>query len=131
MHEAEEPDAVCVVTPDHVHREHSELCLKSACHVLMKKPHATSLKHGRVIVGASERAGMKLMRAHERRFRTRIGAIGSLLQGDKPRDIILLQMNQISDKRGRFSRAPWYASEEVGRSADIVKRKENGSSLFS
>ena len=119
MLEVEKPDAVCVVTPDHMHREHAELCLKAGCHVLMTKPLATNLEDGRAIVRASEKAGLRLMIAHERRFRTRFKAIRSLLNEDKLGDIILLQMNQISDKRDQFSRSQWYASAEAGRSAIV------------
>ncbi len=119
MLDVEKPDAVCVVTPDHMHREHAELCLKAGCHVLMTKPLATNLEDGRAIVRASEKAGVKFMIAHERRFRTRFRTIRSLLEEDKLGDIILLQMNQISDKRGQFERSPWYASAEAGRSSIV------------
>jgi predicted dehydrogenase len=119
MLKAERLDAVCIVTPDHMHRPHAELFLESGCHVLMTKPIATNLEDGRAIVRASEKSGKILMVAHERRFRTRIRKIKSLLEEGQLGQIILLQLNQISDKRAQFHRSPWYASAEAGRSAIV------------
>ena len=50
MLSTENLDAVCVVTPDHLHRPHVETCLAAGCHVLMTKPLATNLEDGRAIV---------------------------------------------------------------------------------
>ena len=41
MLEKERPDAVCVVTPDHLHRPHSTACFEAGAHVLQTKPLAT------------------------------------------------------------------------------------------
>ena len=35
MLEAESPDVVCIVTPDHLHRPQAEACLKAGAHVLV------------------------------------------------------------------------------------------------
>ena len=112
-------DAVCIVTPDHLHRPHATLCLEAGCHVLMTKPLATNLEDGRAIVGAAERTGKALMVAHERRFRARFRKLKSLLDQGALGEVILLQINQVANKRGQFERSPWYASAEAGRSAIV------------
>lgn len=113
------PDAVCVVTPDNLHRPHVEVCLAAGCHVLMTKPLATNLDDARAIVRASENSRKTLMVAHERRFRSRNRAIKNLLDEGHLGEIILVQANQVGDRRGQFARAPWYASAEAGRSAIV------------
>ncbi len=117
MLEREAPDAVVVVTPDHLHRSHSVQCLQAGCHVLQTKPLATNLDDARGIVDAGDKAGRILMVAHERRFRTRIMAIRDLLRSGALGEVVTLRIDAIQDKRGQFERAPWYASAEAGRSA--------------
>ncbi len=112
-------DAVCVVTPDSMHRPHSERCFEAGCHVLQTKPLACTLPDADAIVRAAERAGRTLMVAHERRFRARTRAIRAILDAGGIGEIIHLRIDAFSDKREQFRRAPWYASEEAGRSAIV------------
>ena len=117
MLEAEQLDAVNIVTPDHLHRPHSTACFEAGCHVLQTKPLATNLDDGRAIVKASEDAGRILMVAHERRFRTQVLAMKAILDAGEVGDIIHLRIDAIQDKRGQFRKSPWYASAEAGRTA--------------
>jgi UDP-N-acetylglucosamine 3-dehydrogenase len=117
MLEAERLDAVSIVTPDHLHRAHAERCLERGCHVLLTKPLATNLEDGRAIVRAAEAASRVLMVAHERRFRTHIRAIREMLEAGELGEIIHLRIDAIQDRRAQFSRSPWYASAEAGRTA--------------
>ena len=117
MLEKEQPDAVCVVTPDHMHRPHSTLCFDAGSHVLQTKPLATNLDDARAIVAAAEATGKKLMVAHERRFRPLVIRIKEIIDHGEIGDLIHLRVDAISDKRSQFARAPWYASTESGRSA--------------
>jgi predicted dehydrogenase len=110
-------DAVAVVTPDHLHRPHAELCLRAGCHVLLTKPLATNLEDGRAIVRDAEAAGRKLMVAHERRYRTHIRRIKAMLEAGDLGETIHLRIDAIQDKRGQFRASPWYASAEAGRTA--------------
>ncbi len=59
------------------------------------------------------------MVAHERRFRARVKALKALLASGEIGDLIMVQANQISDKRAQFAKSPWYASAEAGRSAVV------------
>ncbi|MCZ6632768.1 MAG: Gfo/Idh/MocA family oxidoreductase [bacterium] len=114
---AEGLDAVSVVTPDHLHRPHTEQCFRAGCHVLQTKPLATNLEDARAIVSASEAANRILMVAHERRFRSRYRAIKEILEMGDLGEIVHLRVDAIQDKRGQFARSPWYASAEAGRTA--------------
>ncbi len=117
MLEAEQLDAVSIVTPDHLHRPHSTACFEAGCHVLQTKPLATNLEDGRAIVKAAEGADRILMVAHERRFRTRVLAMKAILDAGEVGEIIHLRIDAIQDKRGQFRKSPWYASAEAGRTA--------------
>jgi predicted dehydrogenase len=117
MLEAEHPDAVSIVTPDHLHRAHAEACLEAGCHVLLTKPLATNLEDGRAILRAAEAASRKLMVAHERRYRRHIRALKKMLDAGDLGEVIHLRIDAIQDKREQFLRAPWYASAEAGRTA--------------
>ena len=110
-------DAVAVVTADHLHRPHSEACLRAGCHVLQTKPLGTNLDDGRAIVRTAEATRRVLMVAHERRFRTRVKAIKALLDSAELGQVIHLRIDAIQDKRGQFTKSPWYASAEAGRTA--------------
>lgn len=110
-------DAVAVVSPDQLHRPHSEACLRAGYHVLQTKPLATDLDDARAIVRAAEGSGRVLMVAHERRFRTRVRAIKSMLERDELGQIIHVRIDAIQDKRAQFRHSPWYASTEAGRTA--------------
>jgi predicted dehydrogenase len=117
MLEAEQLDAVSIVTPDHLHRPHSVACLEAGCHVLQTKPLATNLEDGRAIVHAAEASGKVFMVAHERRFRAIVRAMREMLDAGEMGDIIHLRIDAIQDKRGQFRQSPWYASAEAGRTA--------------
>jgi predicted dehydrogenase len=117
MLNAERPDAVSIVTPDHLHRPHAERCLEAGCHVLLTKPIATNLEDARAMISAADGSKRVLMVAHERRFRTHIRALRAMLDAGELGDIIHLRIDAIQDKRGQFLRSPWYASAEAGRTA--------------
>lgn len=117
MLSAEGLDAVSVVTPDHLHRPHSELCFEAGCHVLQTKPLATNLADARAIVKAADGADKILMVAHERRFRSRVRALKEILEMGDLGEIVHLRIDAVQDKRGQFARSPWYASAEAGRTA--------------
>ena len=118
MLEKERPDAVCVVTPDHLHRPHSTACFEAGAHVLQTKPLATNLEDARCNFGCGEgdgeesdgrrtSAGSGHASSESKRF-SMLAEVG---------DLIHLRIDAIQDKRGQFARSPWYASVEAGRSA--------------
>jgi predicted dehydrogenase len=64
----ERPDAVCVLTPNHLHCEFTIKALDSGAHVLVEKPMAPTAAAARKMVDAAARAGRVLMVAMQRRF---------------------------------------------------------------
>ena len=119
MLQAESPDAVSVITPDHLHREHAEACLAAGAHVLVTKPLATTLDDGRAMVLAAEAAGRKLHVAHERRFHCRYLRMKEIIDSGELGEIIHASIETIHDKRRQFTERPWYASAEAGRTAIV------------
>lgn len=111
------PDAVCVVTPDHLHRPHTTACLEAGCHVLQTKPLATNLEDARAIVRAADASDRVVMVAHERRFRPNYRLLRDRIASGVLGEVVTLRVDAIQDKRGQFANSPWYASAEAGRTA--------------
>lgn len=61
-------DAVSVCTPNYLHAPVSIAALNAGKHVLCEKPMAISTEEGEAMIEAAERAGKKLMIAHNQRF---------------------------------------------------------------
>ncbi len=119
MLEAEELDAVSVVTPDRLHRPHAIACLEAGCHVLLTKPLATTLSDGKAIVDAAEGSDRLLMVAHERRFRRFTNGLKDLLDRGVLGDVIEISIDQVQDKRSFIAGRPWLFSGKDSRTALI------------
>jgi predicted dehydrogenase len=112
----EPPDVVSIVTPDHMHRAHAEQVLAAGSHVLLTKPIANTRADAQAILAAAKASGRQLMVAHEARYRARFMELRRLVADGLLGDIISIRLDSIWDKRDHFSRSPWYASQEAGRS---------------
>ncbi len=87
---AEEPDAVFVCTPNHLHRPMAVAALEAGCHVMCEKPIADTLENAEAIAEAAAHADTMLqvgysMRSHSgiRRLRELVeeGACGNIIGG--------------------------------------------------
>lgn len=116
---AESLDAVCIVTPDHLHRPQAEAAFEAGCHVLLTKPIATNLKDAKAIVRKAESTERKLMIAQERRFRSRWRRVKEIVEAGELGDVIQIRVDTYQNKTAQFKRAPWYASTEAGRTAIV------------
>jgi len=119
MLEKEKLDAVCVVTPDHFHRIHAEICLNAGCHVLLTKPVATNLEDAKSIILTADKRQRKLMVAQERRMNSNFLKIKQYIDEGVLGGIIQIRYDCIQDKRQQIAESPWFASPEAGRSALI------------
>ena len=63
-----ELDAVCVALPTALHRAATVAAAKAGLHVMCEKPMAMSVRDCDVMINACEKAGVKLMIAHCRRY---------------------------------------------------------------
>jgi UDP-N-acetyl-2-amino-2-deoxyglucuronate dehydrogenase len=64
----EHPDAVCVLTPNHLHAAHARQALAAGAHVLCEKPMAPRVGDARAMVDEAARARRVLMVAMQRRY---------------------------------------------------------------
>lgn len=115
MLDKEKLDAVIVVTPDHLHRPHAEICFEAGVHLLLTKPMACTLADGRAILKAAEKTDRIFMVAQERRFRKSNIALKKMLVADDFGQVIHVRSDIIMDKQPYFRQKPWYASKEAGR----------------
>lgn len=111
----ERPNAVVLVTPDHLHRPQLEAAVEAGCHVMVTKPLAPNLADARAMVQAAERSGKTVTVAHEARYRSQARAVRRLLAEGCLGRIIHARYDCISDKRAHFRESPWYASSETNR----------------
>lgn len=116
---AETLDGVSVATPDHFHLEHAGAVIASGTNLLLTKPIACNLADAETIVRAADDKGVKLMIAHEARYRTRSRALKRMVEEGFFGEIIHVRMDAIHDKRRQFRESPWYASDQAGRTATI------------
>ncbi len=54
-------DAVCIVTPDHLHLEMASAAARASKHMLVEKPLATTVDEAEIIAELARQAGVKLM----------------------------------------------------------------------
>ncbi len=78
---ASDIDIVAVVCPHGVHAEHTVCAADHGKHVLVEKPMATTVAECDQMTEAAERAGVKLMVAHSRRFFPLVKQAKQLLDG--------------------------------------------------
>lgn len=80
---SDEVDAVCVCSPNGLHRAHAEAALAAGKHVLCEKPLALSAADVDAVISAAERAGRVLVVAHLTRYAPiYITAVRILARGD-------------------------------------------------
>jgi predicted dehydrogenase len=68
MLSGEHPDAVCIFTPNRLHREYTCKAIAAGAHVLVEKPMATRVADARAMVDAAASAKRILMVAMQRRY---------------------------------------------------------------
>jgi predicted dehydrogenase len=116
---AETLDGVSVATPDHFHLAHAGAVIDSGTNLLLTKPIACNLADAETIVRRADARGIRLMIAHEARYRSRSRALKRMVEEGFFGEIIHVRMDAIHDKRRQFRESPWYASSQAGRTATI------------
>jgi predicted dehydrogenase len=98
-------DAVLVATPDWMHAEHTNACLRAGLHVYCEKEMSNSLEKARSMVQTAKETGKLLQIGHQRRSNPRyIHAVTKLI-----RDVKLL--GRVTHAYGQWNRAK---SEDLG-----------------
>ena len=94
-------DLVVIGSPSGLHAEHGIPAVESGRHVLVEKPIDASLEHGRALVAAAEKAGVKL---------------GVLFQDRRKPDLLRVHAFLLSGALGRVllasARVKWYRPPE-------------------
>jgi predicted dehydrogenase len=98
-------DAVIVATPDWMHAEHANACMRAGLHVYCEKEMSNSLEKARTMVQTAKETGKLLQIGHQRRSNPRyIHAVNKLI-----RDVKLL--GRVTHGYGQWNRAK---SEDLG-----------------
>ena len=97
---ASDIDIVAVVCPHGVHAEHTVCAADHGKHVLVEKPMATTVAECDQMTEAAERAGVKLMVAHSRRFFPLVKQAKALLDDGAIGRILMLRQLFCHNARG-------------------------------
>lgn len=65
---AQQPDAVVICLPSHMHRDSTAMALQSGAHVLVEKPFALTGEDAAAMLAQAEACGRRVMAAHVCRF---------------------------------------------------------------
>lgn len=98
MLKAEKLDMVAIVTPDHFHRCHTEAVLNSRSHLLLTQPISTNLDDAKAIIRLSESLDLKLMVAHEARFRSNFKRTKEIVERGELGELIYIRLNHLYRK---------------------------------
>jgi len=109
-------DVVSILTPDHLHRMHTEAACAAGVHILLTKPIAPTLPDARAIVASARKAGVHLMIHQERRFQSIYARAKELIASGRLGEIAYVGITELYQYvREKFANAPWYATRESGR----------------
>lgn len=116
-------DAVIVASPDWVHAEHANACLRAGKHVYCEKEMANTLEAARSMVETARQTGKLLQVGHQRRSSPRYWHALKMIENDK----ILGRITQIYGQwnRARMLEAGCPKGQEPD--ADMLKRYGYGS----
>ena len=103
--EAPDVELVVVATPHGLHADHTEIAAARGRHVLVEKPMATTVADCDRMLEACQRAGVKLMVAHSRRFFPLVKLAKKLLDDGAIGRVLMLRQLFCHDAR-RFGTKP-------------------------
>src|SRR5690242_6511130 len=85
---------VDVCTPEFLHREQIVAAAEAGKHILCEKPMADSLEAADAMIAAAERAGVKLMIGHSRRFTRRYREVRAAIDAGAVGPVRLVRENE-------------------------------------
>jgi predicted dehydrogenase len=104
-------DVVDICLPHHLHHAVTIAAAEAGKHVLIEKPLARSLREGREMVDAVERAGVVLMVAFNERFTWQARKIREIVDSGRIGDVYFVRTDHNQDTS--FSEAHWWRSSEL------------------
>jgi len=137
-----ELDAVCVVTPENMHRAPVMTAFENGKHVYCEKPIATSLGDAEAMITRAEKAGLEFMIGHILRFETRYVMAKEEIDAGKVGKIIALsaRRNRVKDQYALYSRTHfaietsihdidtmlWYTKDKVVNVRGFMRQVQKG-----
>ncbi|MGE3992104.1 Gfo/Idh/MocA family protein [Pseudorhodoplanes sp.] len=101
-------DAVIVSTPEFMHHEQVVAAAAAGKHVLCEKPMANSLREADAMIAACERANVRLLVGHSRRFTRRYLEVERVLRSGEIGDVRLVRENERRNRSfGGLSKVLW------------------------
>ena len=111
-----EVDAVLVATPTHLHAEHALAAIAAGKHVLCEKPLTRDVPTAEGVVGAADRAGVRLLVGHVVRFFPEYVRLRDAVRGGEVGEPAMVRLSRMASfPRGS---GDWHA--DVARSGGVV-----------
>ena len=92
--ERDDIDMVLLAAPEYWHRDQVEAAASAGKHVLCEKPMAPTLADADAMIDACERAGVRLMIAHSRRFTRRYQEVRAAIDRGEIGEVLLVRENE-------------------------------------
>lgn len=102
-------DAVYIVSPNHMHRQHAETAARAGVHVLTEKPMATTVEDCEAMIAAARDHDVRLMVAYRLHFEpTNLEAAESVRSGElgEPRLLSMIFSSPVTEE-GDIRLNPW------------------------
>src|SRR3984893_17893961 len=93
-------DAITIAAPTPLHRDLALTCIRHGVHILVEKPIASTVREGRAIIAAAQRAGVTLMIGHVERFNPAVEAIKNAIRDE---DILSIAITRVGPFPPRMS----------------------------
>jgi predicted dehydrogenase len=100
-------DAVLICTPEFAHAEQAVAAAQAGKHILCEKPMARTLAQADAMLQAAERAGVRLMIAHSRRFTPRYQRAHELVESGAVGTPVLVRENERRAQSSRVAQPGW------------------------
>lgn len=102
-------DGIIIATPTDLHAANAEAAAARGWHMLIEKPVAGTLEQADRVVAAVERAGVKALVGHHRRYHPKVQALKAALDSGRIGKTVLASMIWAVRKPDEYFNVPWRA----------------------
>lgn len=107
MLEVVRPDGAIVALPNHLHAPAALVCIERGVPCMIEKPVAESLASARLIVEASEKAGVPVLVGHQRRYSPDIRSAKRAIEKGELGDLVAVSGMTLFDKPDDYFNTEW------------------------
>ncbi|MCW1967739.1 MAG: Gfo/Idh/MocA family oxidoreductase [Anaerolineae bacterium] len=111
---AEKPDGAIIVSPNHLHADHAELCAQHGVHMLIEKPVADSLARAQQIIVATEKYKVRALVGHHRRHSPLIQKTRAMIAEGALGQLVAVMAQFLLKKPDDYFEVGWRSQKNIG-----------------